>query len=88
MKDLSRNTRRPNLLPMSKAEILAELPRLQPEEREEIFARLCDLQEMAQSKVHQQWVDEALASGEARPASQQDWDDALQRGLSRATKRG
>jgi hypothetical protein len=30
---------------MSKAEILAELPRLRPEERTQVFRRLCELQE-------------------------------------------
>jgi hypothetical protein len=30
---------------MSKAEILAELPKLQPEDRRQVFERLCELQE-------------------------------------------
>jgi hypothetical protein len=30
---------------MSKAEILAELPKLKPEERHQVFQRLCELQE-------------------------------------------
>jgi hypothetical protein len=30
---------------MSKAEILAELPKLKAEEREQVFQRLCELQE-------------------------------------------
>jgi hypothetical protein len=34
-----------NLSTMSKAEILKELPTLQPEDRKEIFDRLCDLEE-------------------------------------------
>jgi hypothetical protein len=34
-----------NLSPMSKAEILAELPKLRPEERDQVFQRLCELQE-------------------------------------------
>ena len=88
MNDLSRSTRRPNLPPMNKAEILAELPKLQPEEREEILSRLCDMQEEAHRDVHQKWVHEALSSGAARPASPADWEDALKRGLSRTPKRG
>jgi hypothetical protein len=72
---------------MSKAEILAELPKLGREERQEIFDRLCALQEEACSDVHQKWVDEALNGGPARPASPSDWDEALQRGLSRGCGR-
>ena len=72
---------------MSKAEIMEELPKLGRAERQEIFDRLCALEEGELSGVHQQWMDEALGSGPARPASVADWDGALQRGLSRATKR-
>ncbi len=68
---------------MSKAEILTELPLLGRDERREIFERLCTLHEAEFSGVHQQWVDEALSSGPARPASPSDWEGALQRGLSR-----
>lgn len=68
---------------MSKAEIMAELPKLGPAERQEIFDRLCALQEVELSGVHQQWMDEAMNSGPARPATAADWDGALQRGLSR-----
>jgi hypothetical protein len=66
---------------MSKAEILAELPKLGRDERLEIFERLCALRESEFSDVHQKWVDEALSSGPARPASVSDWEDALNRGL-------
>ena len=72
---------------MSKAEIIEELPKLGSDERREILDRLCALQETELSGVHQQWVDEALNSGSARPASPSDWNDALQRGLSGADKR-
>lgn len=72
---------------MSKAEIMEELPKLGRAERQEIFERLCALEEGELSGVHQQWVGEALGSGPARPAAASDWDGALQRGLSRATKR-
>ena len=71
---------------MSKAEILELLPKLGPAERQEIFDRLCDLQEAELVNVHQQWVDEALNSGSARPATAADWEGALQRGLARAAK--
>ena len=73
---------------MSKAEILAELPKLGRDERHEILDRLCALQEAEFSDVHQKWVDEAWNSGPERTASPTDWDEALQRGLSRASKRG
>ena len=72
---------------MSKAEILELLPKLGPTDRQEIMDRLCDLQEAELSQVHQQWVDEALNSGPARPATAADWQGALQRGLARAVNR-
>ncbi len=72
---------------MSKAQIIEELPKLAVDEREEILDRLCALQEAELSSVHQQWVNEAMNSGPAKPASPSDWDDALQRGLVRAAKR-
>ncbi len=69
---------------MSKAEILAELPKLQREERSEVFDQLCALEEAKLSSVHQQLVDEALSSGPARPSMAEDWDGALRRGLRRS----
>ena len=72
---------------MSKAEILELLPTLGPTDRQEILDRLCDLQEAEFRDIHQQWVDEALGSGPARPATAADWQGALQRGLARAAKR-
>ena len=72
---------------MSKAEILDVLPALRPEERQEILERLCDLQEAELGAVHQEWVNEALKSGPARPAAAADWDGAFKRGLARAVKR-
>ena len=72
---------------MSKAEILDVLPTLRPDERQEILDRLCDLQEAELQPVHQEWVNEALDSGPAAPASAADWDGALKRGLARAAKR-
>ena len=72
---------------MSKAEILDVLPKLRPDERQEILDRLCDLQDAESQAVHQKWVNEALESGPARPATAADWEDALTRGLGRTAKR-
>jgi hypothetical protein len=72
---------------MSKAEILGLLPTLRPDERQETLDRLCDLQEADLTVVHQEWVNEALDSGAARPAEAADWEGALTRGLARASKR-
>ena len=72
---------------MSKAEILDLLPTLRPDERQEILDRLCDLQEADLTAVHQEWVNEAVDSGPARPAAAADWEGALTRGLARASKR-
>ena len=72
---------------MSKAEILDVLPKLRLDERQEILDRLCDLQESDLRAVHQEWVNEALDSGPARPAEAADWEGALTRGLARASKR-
>ena len=71
---------------MSKAEILNVLPALRPEERREILERLCDLQDAESQATHQEWVNEALDSGPARPATAADWEGALTRGLARAVK--
>jgi hypothetical protein len=72
---------------MSKAEILDQLPKLRPEERQEVLDRLCDLQEAELRAVHQEWVNEALKSGPARPAAASDWEGALNRGLAQVPKR-
>jgi len=71
---------------MSKADILEQLPRLGSNERQEIFDRLCELQESELHATHQQWVDEALKSGPATPATEADWQGALRRGLARGAK--
>lgn len=71
---------------MSKSDILNELPKLRREDRQEIFDHLCAMEEKELSGLHQKWVDEALESGPARPATTEDWDGALKRGLARATK--
>ncbi|MCX6928620.1 MAG: hypothetical protein NT154_36225 [Verrucomicrobia bacterium] len=72
---------------MSKAEILDLLPTLRPDERQEIIDRLCDLQNSDLGARHQEWVNEALNSGPARPEAAADWEGALTRGLARAAKR-
>jgi hypothetical protein len=59
---------------MSKARIVEELPKLGRDERQEIFDRLCALQEAEFSGVHQQWVNQAMNSGPALPASPSNWD--------------
>ena len=71
---------------MSKAEILDVLPKLRLDERQEILDRLCDLQEADLTAVHQEWVNEAVDSGPARPAEAANWERALTRGLTRASK--
>jgi len=71
---------------MSKAQILAELPKLPSDDRSEILERLWELQEQELKSVHQRMVDEAIASGPARPATDEDWQQALQRGLKHSRK--
>lgn len=68
---------------MSKAEILSELPKLPLAERREILDCICALEDKELTSVHQTWIDEALASGPARPATSDDWKAALERGLAR-----
>ena len=68
---------------MSKADILTELPKLPLSERREILDCLCALEDKELTAVHQSWLDEALASGPARPATEADWKSALERGLAR-----
>jgi rhamnogalacturonyl hydrolase YesR len=71
---------------MSTGEILEMLPKLEPAERRAILDRLCELEQTDAAGLHQQWVDEALASGPACEASASDWEGALQRGLNRGTQ--
>lgn len=54
---------------------------------QEAFARLqmsFDLEEAAATKLHQSWIDEAIASGPARPASQKQWQQIRRRAIQRA----
>lgn len=71
---------------MSKADILTELPKLPLAERREILDCLCALEDKELTPVHQTWIDEALASGPARPATDGDWMTSLERGLARGKK--
>jgi hypothetical protein len=43
-----------------------------------------DLEEAGATKLHQQWIDESLASGPAKPANKEQWDRALKQGLAKA----
>ncbi len=45
-----------------------------------------DLEEAAVAGLHQSWVNEALQSGPAKPATTADWEDALKRGLAKARR--
>ena len=71
---------------MSKAEIIDELPKLEPDERREILERLCILEESELTARHQALVDEALGSGPAQPATPAQWRATLERGLARSGK--
>jgi hypothetical protein len=72
---------------MSKAEILTELPKLPLSDRRDILDSLCALEDRELTNIHQTWIDEALASGPARPATIDDWKAALERGLAREKTR-
>jgi putative addiction module component (TIGR02574 family) len=59
---------------MSKAEILAELPKLSPQERSEILERLWHLEEAAGPTPREKAVlDEAQAAYDATPAVGAPW---------------
>jgi hypothetical protein len=67
---------------MSKAEILSQLPTLPLSERREILESLLALEDRELTAAHQAWIDEAVASGPATPATADDWKAALERGLA------
>lgn len=69
---------------MSTAGMLEPLPQLCRDERQGILDRFCTLQEAELGRVHHHGVDEAMKSGQARPATPEDWVRALQRGLARS----
>jgi len=70
---------------MSKAEILAELPKLKAEERSEVFAWLCELQEADvlrggnPTPEEKQALDEALADFDRDRDPGASWREVLQR---------
>jgi len=54
---------------------------------QEAFARLqmsFDLEEAAATKLHQSWINEAIDSGPARPASKSRWQQIRRRAIQRA----
>ncbi len=70
---------------MSKAEILAELPKLKAEERTQVFERLCELQERDLLAGHgptpreKKLLDQALAEFERDGQYGEPWRKVLQR---------
>jgi hypothetical protein len=70
---------------MSKAEILAELPKLKAEERTQVFERLCQLQEddllngVGPTAEEKNLLDEALAEYQRDGNRGTPWRQALQR---------
>ncbi|HVM50311.1 MAG TPA: hypothetical protein VMU04_19945 [Candidatus Acidoferrum sp.] len=70
---------------MSKAEILAELPKLKAEERTQVFERLCELQERDLVEGHgpsaeeKRLLDRALAEFERDGHRGEPWRDVLHR---------
>jgi len=54
---------------------------------QEAFARLqlsFDVEEAAATKLHQSWIDQAIASGPAQPARKNQWREIQKRALQRA----
>jgi hypothetical protein len=70
---------------MSKAEILAELPKLKAEERTQVFERLCELQERDILEGHgptteeKRLLDQALAEFGRDGQPGEPWRDVLHR---------
>jgi hypothetical protein len=68
---------------MSKAEILAELPKLKAEDRRQIYQRLCELQEqdlpngVGPSEEEKRLLDAALAEYEKDGARGRPWREVL-----------
>jgi hypothetical protein len=77
---------------MSKAEILAELPKLKAEERTQVLERLCELQERDLLEGHgptpeeKKLLDQALAEFERDGERGQPWREVLQRLQSSRTQ--
>ena len=70
---------------MSKAEILAELPKLKADERTQVFERLCELQErdllhgLGPTAEEKKLLDEALAEFERDGQRGEPWRDVSDR---------
>jgi hypothetical protein len=70
---------------MSKAEILAELPKLKAEEREQVFQKLCELQEYdllhgaGPTAAEKQVLDHALAEFHRDGNPGMPWREVLQK---------
>lgn len=70
---------------MSKAEILAELPKLTPEERQEVRLRLAELEQDdwlddgVLSEAEKTLIEERFRDVQANPHSSIPWDDAKAR---------
>ena len=70
---------------MSKAEILAELPKLKAEERTQVFERLCELQErdllerQGPTPEEKELLDQALAEFQRDGQPGEPWREVLQR---------
>ena len=57
---------------------------------QEAFARLqlsFDVEEAAATRLHQSWIDQAIASGAAQPARKNHWQQIRHRALQRARER-
>ncbi len=73
---------------MSKAEILAELPKLKAEERKQLFQKLCELQEddilrgQGPDPIEKKLLDDALAEFERDGNPGMPWRDVLKRLLA------
>jgi hypothetical protein len=76
---------------MSKAEIMAELPGLRPEERDQLFEKLCQLQEIdalhgrSPGLAEKKMLDDALAEFQRDGNPGTHWRIVLQRLLTNAT---
>jgi len=76
---------------MSKADILAELPKLQTEERDQVLRKLCELQEEDMVRgpgpeaAEKRILDDALADFKRDGNSGTPWREALDRVRSKPT---
>lgn len=65
---------------MSKAEILAELPKLSPADRVEIWEQLRQLETHGEpTPAERNLLDEAQADYDSAPQAQASWDEVAQR---------